>query len=62
VRINPLGEELLNQLRRWISDTPQNLAADPSSAVFSTFTGLFLQRLGDAEKTLRFRTIEAVPQ
>jgi hypothetical protein len=61
VRINPLDEELMNRLRQWVTRPSRSTTAPPGSALFSTFTGLFMQRLGDAEKTLQFVTQLAVP-
>lgn len=54
VRINPLDEELMNRLRQWVTRPSRSTTAAPGSALFSTFTGLFMQRLGDAEKTVQF--------
>lgn len=59
VRINPVSEETLSKLKRWLSHPSRTGTATPGSALFSTFTGLFLQRMGDAEKTLGFATFEA---
>lgn len=61
VRINPLDEALMNKLRQWVTRPSRTTTAAPGSALFSTFTGLFMQRIGDAEKTLRFRTRPTVP-
>lgn len=62
VRVNPLSDELLKKLKHWISLPSRNAAVSPGSALFSTFTGLFMQRIGDAERTLVFQTKTAVPQ
>jgi hypothetical protein len=61
VRINPLDEELMNKLRQWVTRPSRSTTAAPGSALFSTFTGLFMQRLGDAEKTQIFRTPVTTP-
>lgn len=61
VRINPLDEELMNKLRQWVTRPSRSTTAAPGSALFSTFTGLFMQRLGDAEKTQTFRTPPTTP-
>lgn len=61
VRINPLDEELMNRLRQWVTRPSRSTTAAPGSALFSTFTGLFMQRLGDAEKTVQFTTAVSVP-
>jgi hypothetical protein len=60
VRINPIGDELLKKLKRWVSRPSHTTAAAPGSALFSTFTGLFMQRIGDAERTISFATIRSL--
>jgi hypothetical protein len=62
VRVNPVSDELLRKLKHWVSLPSRNAAATPGSALFSTFTGLFMQRIGDAERTLVFRTPVEVPR
>jgi len=61
VRINPISEELLAKLKRWVSRPAQTATAAPGSALFSTFTGLFMQRIGDAERTVEFGTRSSLP-
>lgn len=56
VRINPISAKLLAKLKRWVSRPARTTTPTPGSALFSTFTGLFMQRIGDAEKSLRFKT------
>jgi hypothetical protein len=62
VRVNPVSEETLGKLKRWVSHPSRTGTAAPGSALFSTFTGLFMQRLADAEKTVRFRTMDVAPK
>ncbi len=62
VRINPIGDELLKKLKRWVSRPSRSSTAAPGSALFSTFTGLFMQRIGDAERTVSFRTVQVLPK
>lgn len=61
MRINPISDELLGKLKRWVSRPSRTTNAAPGSALFSTFTGLFMQRIGDAERTIQFRTKVATP-
>ena len=61
VRINPISEELLAKLKRWVSRPAQTATAAPGSALFSTFTGLFMQRVGDAERSVEFTTRVSLP-
>lgn len=62
VRINPISDELLSKLKRWVSRPSRTTTVSPGSSLFSTFTGLFMQRIGDAERTLHFVTESRVPQ
>ena len=61
VQINPVSPEVLQKLRRWVMRPSATGTAAPGDALFSTFTGLFLQRVGDAERELRFITAPVVP-
>lgn len=62
VRINPVNAELLAKLKRWVNRPTQSTTAAPGSALFSTFTGLFMQRIGDAERTITFSTHRSIPE
>ncbi|HEX2735924.1 MAG TPA: DUF4390 domain-containing protein [Polyangiaceae bacterium] len=62
VRVNPVSEELLSKLQRWVSRPSPTTTAAPGSALFSTFTGLFMQRIGDAERTVTFATFRSTPK
>jgi hypothetical protein len=61
VQINPVSPELLQRIKRWVSRPSGTSTAAPGDALFSTFTGLFLQRIGNAERELNFTTKNAVP-
>jgi len=61
VQVNPVSPEVLQKLRRWVMRPSSTGTAAPGDALFSTFTGLFLQRVGDAERELRFHTAPALP-
>lgn len=61
VQVNPLSPELLDKIKRWVSRPSGTGTAAPGDALFSTFTGLFLQRMGDAERDLKFTTKATVP-
>ena len=62
VRVNPVSEELMSQLQRWVSRPSPTTTASPGSALFSTFTGLFMQRIGDAERTVTFSSYRSTPK
>lgn len=61
VQVNPVSAELLQRIKRWVSRPSGTATAAPGDALFSTFTGLFLQRIGNAERELNFTTKSAVP-
>lgn len=62
VQVNPISPDVLNKIKRWVSRPARTGTAAPGDALFSTFTGLFMQRIKDAERTLEFRTPPAVPR
>jgi hypothetical protein len=61
VQVNPLSPELLQKIKRWVSRPTGTGTATPGDALFSTFTGLFMQRIGDAERVTLFSTRPVVP-
>ncbi len=62
VLVNPVSPEVLQKIKRWVSRPTGTGTAAPGDALFSTFTGLFLQRIGDAEQELKFATKPVVPR
>jgi hypothetical protein len=61
IQVNPVSPEVLSKLRRWVMRPSSTGTAVPGDALFSTFTGLFMQRIGDAERDQKFLTRAAVP-
>lgn len=57
VEVNPLSPELLDRIQRWVSQ-PKGGQPNPgaSGALFGSFVGLFVPRVGDADRKLAFRT------
>lgn len=62
VQVNPIGKEVVEKIKRWVSRPSGTGTAGPSDALFSTFTGLFLQRVGDAEREVKLQTKSVVPE
>ncbi len=62
VQVNPVSPQLLERIKRWVSRPGATDTAAPGDALFGTFTGLFLQRIGEAERVLEFATVIAVPR
>lgn len=61
VQVNPLTPEVLQKLKLWVLRPSGTSTAAPSDALFSTFTGLFLQRVGDAEREVKFNSRPVLP-
>jgi hypothetical protein len=61
VQVNPVSQDVLQKLKRWVSRPASTGTAAPGDALFSTFTGLFLQRMGEAERELKFTTRPKLP-
>jgi hypothetical protein len=61
VLINPISPELLQKIQSWISRPSNTATVSPGSILFSTFTGLFMTRIGEAERVIEFSTLPAIP-
>lgn len=61
IQVNPVSAELLQKIKRWVMRPSATGTAAPGDALFSTFTGLFLQRIGDAERQEKFVTRALLP-
>lgn len=61
VQVNPLSPEVMQKLKLWVLRPSGTATAAPSDALFSTFTGLFLQRVGEAERELKFNSRPVQP-
>jgi hypothetical protein len=55
VEVNPISKEMMDRIRRWVS-RPPGTSASPGDSLFGSFVGLFVARIGQAERTLSFRT------
>ncbi len=61
VEINPIGDELMKKLKAWVTQPSGSTAGAPGDALFGAFTGIFMQRIGKAERLLSFVTRPKVP-
>jgi len=61
VQVNPVSAEVLQKIKKWVLRPTGTATAAPGDALFSTFTGLFLQRIGEAERELKFTTKTVIP-
>jgi len=61
VLVNPVSQELLQKIQSWISRPSNTTSASTGSILFSTFTGLFLTQIGEADRVLEFATRAFTP-
>lgn len=61
IQVNPISPEVLTKIQRWVTRPASTGTAAPGDALFSTFTGLFLQRVGDAERDVKFASRPTIP-
>jgi hypothetical protein len=55
VEVNPVSPEMLDRIKRWVS-RPTAATTAPGDALFGSFVGLFVARVGTADRQLTFRT------
>jgi hypothetical protein len=61
VEINPVSQELLEQMRRWMSRPAGSTEIAPTNALFGSFVQLFVRQVAASDRTLTFRTQDIVP-
>jgi len=61
VEINPMSPETLETIRRWVTRPSKSTAIGPGDSLFGSFVGLFVARVGDAERRIAFRTGAFLP-
>ncbi len=61
VEVNPVSQEMLERIRRWVSRSTAGGVSAPGDALFGSFVGLFVTRIGTADRQLRLRTQVMVP-
>jgi hypothetical protein len=61
VEINPVSQDMLEQMRRWMSRPTGSTGIAPTDALFGGFVQLFVRQIAASDKTLTFRTQDIVP-
>ncbi|XXT20577.1 hypothetical protein WME94_03270 [Sorangium sp. So ce429] len=56
VEVNPMSAEMLDRIKRWVTRPPGSTAIGPGDSLFGSFVGLFVTRIGNADRRLAFRT------
>lgn len=61
VEVNPMSAEMLDRIKRWVTRPPGSTAIGPGDSLFGSFVGLFVTRIGSADRKLLFRTQSFLP-
>jgi hypothetical protein len=56
VEVNPVSEQMLQQMRQWVQRPAGSTGIRPGDALFGSFVGLFVRQIGTSDKTLEFKT------
>jgi hypothetical protein len=56
VEVNPLSQETLDRIKRWVTRPNGSAPASKGDSLFGSFVGLFVTRINDADRKLSFRT------
>jgi hypothetical protein len=56
VEVNPVSPDMLERIKRWVSRPSGGSTNAPGDALFGSFVGLFVARIGVADRQLAFRT------
>ena len=56
VDVNPVSQEIVDQMRRWLSRPTGSTGIGPSDALFGSFVQLFVRQIATSDATLTFRT------
>lgn len=61
VEVNPVSQEMLERIKKWVSRPSGATTLGAGDALFSSFVGLFVTRIGSADRVLKFRTQAFTP-
>jgi len=56
VEVNPISQETQDRIKRWVTRPSGSAAIGPGDSLFGSFVGLFVARIGDADRKVAFRT------
>ena len=61
VEVNPVSPKMLERIKGWVTRPNGSNAIGPGDSLFGSFVGLFVARVGDADRKLAFRSATFVP-
>ena len=56
IEVNPVSPEMLDRIKKWVTRPAGSSSLGPGDSLFGSFVGLFVAKVGDADKKLAFRT------
>jgi hypothetical protein len=56
VEVNPVSPDMLERIKRWVTRPSGTSTSAPGDALFGSFVGLFVARIGVADRQIAFRT------
>jgi len=56
VEVNPVSPDMIERIKRWVSRPAGSSTAASGDALFGSFVGLFVARIGTADRQVSFRT------
>lgn len=61
VDVNPVSQQMVEQMQRWIARPTGSTGIGPGDALFGGFVQLFVRQIATSDKTLTFRTQSVIP-
>jgi hypothetical protein len=61
VEVNPVSQAMLDSIKRWVTRPSGSSGIGPGDSLFGSFVGLFVARIGAADRQLAFRTASFLP-
>ncbi len=61
VDVNPVSQDMMNQMRQWITRPNGSGSIGPTNALFGGFVSLFAPNIPSSDKTITFRTQDFTP-
>ena len=61
VDVNPVSQDMMNQMRQWITRPNGSSGIGPTNALFGGFVSLFAPNIPSSDKTITFRTQDFTP-
>jgi hypothetical protein len=61
VDVNPVSQQMVEQMQRWIARPTGSTGIGPGDALFGGFVQLFVRQIATSDKSITFRTQSVIP-